>query len=225
MPYLHWDTDRGRIQSAAAIKEASTVKPSMAEIVDKAKAANEQSPQTNRYSKTGNTWDQSQLSDRPMSAVTTARKRKVLGEVFMRAAALMEAIDFHIEEKLILEYLHKKPPLHPRRTLDQSYYGTLKDTATRDRDQVVYRATTPVGHDCRENIDKDGRWRKCKQCQEDSRKVPRLIMVDQLWLWILDESMSCILPPLLLADLQQFPRLHFIGSEAPADRIRRDSDH
>jgi hypothetical protein len=209
MPYLHWDTDRGRTQSAAAIKEASTVKPSMAEIVDKAKAANEQSPQTNQDSKIRNDLDQTQLSDRPMSAATTAQKRKLLGEVFMRAAALMETIDFRIEEKLILEYLHKKPPLHPRRTLDQSYYGTLKDTATRDRDQVVYRATIPVGHDCQENIDKDDRWRKCKQCQEDSRKVPRLIMVDQLWLWILDESMSRILLPLLLPNIHGFPGLHF----------------
>jgi hypothetical protein len=222
MPYLHWETDRGRIQSAAAIKEASTVKLSMAEIVDKAKAANEQGPQTNRNSKTENCLDQSQISDRPMLPATTAQKRKVLGKVLMQAAALMDAIDFRTEEKLILEYLHKKPPLHPRRTLDQSYYGALKDTATRDRDQVVYRATTPAGHDCQENIDKDDCWRKCKQCQEDSRKIPRLIMVDQLWLWILDESMSCIL---LLANSLEFPGLPLIKNEAPTDMFRRDSHH
>jgi hypothetical protein len=211
MPYLHWETDRGRIQSAAAIKRASTAKLSMAEIVDKAKAANEASPQTDRNSKTHNNLDQSQLSDRPMNAATIDQKRKLLGEVLMQAAALMEAIDFHIEESLILEYLHMKPPLHPRRTLDQSYYGALKDTATRDRDQVVYRATMPVGHDCQENIEKDDRWRKCKQCQEDSRKVPRLIMVDQLWLWILDESMSRILHSANLI----FLRRHLVKANRP----------
>jgi hypothetical protein len=222
MPYLHWETDRGRTQTAAAIKEASTVKLSMAEIVDKAKAANEQSPQTNRNSKARNNLDKSQLSDRPMSPATAAQKRKILGEVLMHAAALMEAIDFRIEEKLIHEYLHKKPPLHPRRTLDQSYYGKLKDTATRDRDQVVYRATTPVGHDCQENIDKDDRWRKCRQCQEDSRKVPRLIMVDQLWLWVLDESMSSTQ---LSANILGFQGFHLIKGELSTDILHRDSYH
>jgi len=190
MPYLHWETDRGRVHSAAAIKEASTVKLSIAEVVNQAKAANEQISHPNRNSRTQNDLDQSQLPDRPLSAATGAQKKKILGEVFMQAAALMEAIDCRIEESLIFEYLHKKPPLHPRRTLDQSHYVGLKDTASRDRDQVVYRASIPADHDCEDNLDMSDRWRRCKQCQEDSRKVPRLIMVDQLWLWILDESKS-----------------------------------
>jgi hypothetical protein len=109
--------------------------------------------------------------------------------VLLSAAALLEAIDFRLDEKLIYEYLHQRPPLHPRRTLDQSYYRDLKNTGTRDRDQVVYRATTPGPHNCLERMDK--KEGKCKQCHEDIRKVPRLIMVDQLWMWILDESMSC----------------------------------
>ena len=222
MPYLHWETDRGRVHSAAAIKEASTVKLSIAEVVNQAKAANEQISHPNRNSRTQNDLDQSQLPDRPLSAATGAQKKKILGEVFMQAAALMEAIDFRVEEKLIHEYLHKKPPLHPRRTLDQSYYGKLKDTATRDRDQVVYRATTPVGHDCQENIDKDDLWRKCGQCQEDSRKVQRLIMVDQLWLWVLDESMSSTQ---LSANILGFQGFHLIISELSTDILHRDSYH
>lgn len=64
------------------------------------------------------------------------------------------------DEKLLRKHLLSERPVHIRRTLDQSYYWTLKDTSTRDRDQVVYRAT------------KD--------------QNPRIIMVDQLWLWILD---------------------------------------
>jgi hypothetical protein len=56
--------------------------------------------------------------------------------------------------------------------LDQSYYWTLKDTSTRDRDQVVYRATN----------------------QEDQNpRIPRVVMVDQLWMWILDGSKHYIL--------------------------------
>jgi hypothetical protein len=190
MPYLHWETDRGRVQSAAAIKEASIVKFSIAEVVNQAKAANEQSSDANRNSRTQSVTRQSRSTGRPMSSATGPQKRKLLGEVLLQAAALMEAIDCRIEESLIFEYLHKKPPLHPRRTLDQSHYVGLKDTASRDRDQVVYRATVQGDHDCEDNIDINNPWKKCKQCQEDSRKVPLLIMVDQLWLWILDESKS-----------------------------------
>jgi hypothetical protein len=35
----------------------------------------------------------------------------------------------------------------------------------------------------------------CLQCNEDIRKTPRIIMVDQLWLWILDESKHGIFTP------------------------------
>jgi hypothetical protein len=28
----------------------------------------------------------------------------------------------------------------------------------------------------------------CAQCTDNVKKVPRVVMVDQLWMWILDES-------------------------------------
>jgi hypothetical protein len=90
-------------------------------------------------------------------------------------------MDLHTEEELMMEYLHADPPLHPRRTLDQAYYGALRSTHARDRDQVVYRGTTPQPHEC-------AGMGTCPQCNEDIRKTPRIIMVDQLWIWILDES-------------------------------------
>jgi hypothetical protein len=229
MPYLHWETDRGRAQTATIIKEAGIVKLSVADVVGQAQAATEQESGTNPISRTqdkiecfakslnttrlaklfSNFWPgttvQPQQPDQRLSEVTIEHKRRAIGKVLLHAAALMEAIDIRIEKKLMFEYLHKKPPLHPRRTLDQSYYGALKDTGTRDRDQVVYRATTPTGHNCPDSIDEEDSpkeglegtdeeksTKKCKQCQKDIRKVPRLIMVDQLWLWILDESMYCI---------------------------------
>jgi hypothetical protein len=110
------------------------------------------------------------------------------------------------------------PPLHIRRTLDQSYFFTLKDTTHRDKDQVVYRQTK-----MRKEESYDGRSRKSRsrveqkqdamkdtgsgqkmhlrnRCAEtNSRReasftklvgVARVVMVDQLWLWILDESES-----------------------------------
>lgn len=76
------------------------------------------------------------------------------------------------ERKLIDDYLYSTPPLHVRRTLDQYYYPAIINTADRDRDQVVMRTTQQKGSGG--SLDVHGR---------------QMIMVDQLWLWILDHSM------------------------------------
>jgi len=120
-----------------------------------------------------------------------------LGQYLMDAGRLYEAMSTYRDEKVIEKYLYNDPPLHIRRTLDQSYYWSLKSTAGRDRDQVVYRATREnpklqhrlepgtlqwLGHT--DYTNEHG----CEQCRANSRKLPRLIMVDQLWMWILDEE-------------------------------------
>ncbi|KAK3938190.1 hypothetical protein QBC46DRAFT_441401 [Diplogelasinospora grovesii] len=65
-----------------------------------------------------------------------------LGQLLIDAALLFEAMACYRDKNLIEKYLHmESSPLHPRRTLDQAYYGTLKSTKWRDRDQVVYRGT------------------------------------------------------------------------------------
>ncbi|KAM0712140.1 hypothetical protein Q7P37_011234 [Cladosporium fusiforme] len=80
------------------------------------------------------------------------------------------------ERLLVQEYLHHKPPLHARRTLDQYYYYMLKDTRVRDADQVVTR------------------W-AIKQLGEPHHNI---LMVDQLWIWVIvgqgnqpDRVVSC----------------------------------
>jgi len=77
-------------------------------------------------------------------------------------------MDYEADERLLRDNLHSNPPLHIRRTLDQSYFLTLDDTAARDKDQVVYRET------------REGR--------SFYSMNTRVVMVDQLWLWILDDS-------------------------------------
>ncbi|KAG6363933.1 hypothetical protein INS49_009036 [Diaporthe citri] len=109
--------------------------------------------------------------------------------------------------KLLETYLMKDPPMHPRRTLDQAYYWSLNNTNHRDLDQVVYRATTVdplkfhrwnvdrsiwTGHDSEdnktakqlENIEHE----PCAECTANIQKVSRVIMVDQLWMWVLDRN-------------------------------------
>jgi hypothetical protein len=75
---------------------------------------------------------------------------------------------YNVNELVLMAYLNVKSPIHPRRTLDHSRYPTLcgDDINIRDSDQVVYRHTKGLG------------------------LKPRLMMVDQLWLWIIDESES-----------------------------------
>lgn len=171
MHYLHWETDRGRTKAASAVKEAGKAHFStLAEVVEEVTANEHPAPNPREAQNMTN---------------PTIKRRKGLAKLLFHAAKLSEAMDSYSDERVIYENLHGDPPLHPRRTLDQSYYGVLKNTQTRDRDQVVYRATTPQRHDCAR--DEDG---KCAQCQEDVKMVPRVIMVDQLWMWILDESES-----------------------------------
>ncbi|KAL2063961.1 hypothetical protein VTL71DRAFT_4455 [Oculimacula yallundae] len=118
------------------------------------------------------------LTNKGLLAPTTS-----LGRILYRAALLSEAMDNYQEQELLKTYLYHDPPFHPRRTLDQSYYWTLKTTKKRDRDQVVYRGTAPEKEFMHSGThEKSG----CRHCERDIRKVPRVIMVDQLWLWILD---------------------------------------
>ncbi|CZT00269.1 uncharacterized protein RCO7_08344 [Rhynchosporium graminicola] len=133
---------------------------------------------------------QSKFSNTKLAEVLTNKglvaPKNTLGKILYRAALLSEAMDNHQEQELLKAYLYHSPPFHPRRTLDQSYYWTLKTTKKRDRDQVVYRGTAPKRDFMHDYQHKGCKGSGCLQCRQDIRKVPRLIMVDQLWLWILD---------------------------------------
>lgn len=61
------------------------------------------------------------------------------------------------------------PPLHDRRTLDQSYFYNLRNVAHRDSDQVIGQNTL----------------RKEGNNPDQSRKM---MMVDQLWMWVVDNN-------------------------------------
>jgi hypothetical protein len=59
--------------------------------------------------------------------------------------------------------------LHIRRSLDQYHYHALKDTSSRDKDQLVSRM-----------------FDENREYHLEGRQV--LMVVDQLWLWVLKES-------------------------------------
>ncbi|KAI0126573.1 hypothetical protein BJ170DRAFT_684158 [Xylariales sp. AK1849] len=123
-------------------------------------------------------------------------KQKELGQYLLDAARLYEGISNYRDKKLLQKYLESEPPcLHPRRTLDQAYYWTLDNTRSRDRDQVVYRSTTANLESFHRYRASDCKWPKheeyhidgnCNECRANIQKVSRVVMVDQLWMWILD---------------------------------------
>lgn len=93
----------------------------------------------------------------------------------MAVARVVDQMDYCADEALLRDYVKADPPLHIRRTLDQYYFATLDDTSQRDKDQVVYRGT--------------------KAGQSLHSHGTRVVMVDQLWLWILDDSSPPYAPP------------------------------
>lgn len=103
--------------------------------------------------------------------------RARLGKYLMTLAKVAEEMDYESDERLLRDYVQAEPPLHIRRTLDQYYFATLDDTSQRDEDQVVYRGT------------KAGRSHHIRNT--------RVVMVDQLWLWVLDDSESSSIYPFL----------------------------
>jgi hypothetical protein len=193
MPYLHWETDRGRLKLEKTVRDVTAeqkgFKPlhTFTDVVEAKVKASKSRPLAIA------------ISNR-RAACRMIMPSTILGQVLFRAALLFEAIDDYFDQILVSENLYKCPPLHPRRTLDQTQYWTLRTRKKRHRDQVVYRGTAPQQefmhhHNCRRgfrcndqrhcNWDREG---PCNQCQHDICKIARVIMVDQLWLWILDGS-------------------------------------
>ncbi|RYP64457.1 hypothetical protein DL771_008745 [Monosporascus sp. 5C6A] len=123
--------------------------------------------------------------------------KSLLGQYLLDATRLYEGMANYRDKMVLRNYLTEAPPLHPRRTLDQAYYWILDSTRKRDRDQVVYRGTTAKPGDFHTYDREADEWvehkefrieGECDKCRTNIQKLSRVVMVDQLWMWILDES-------------------------------------
>ncbi|KAI1121764.1 hypothetical protein F5Y10DRAFT_271759 [Nemania abortiva] len=140
-----------------------------------------------------------------------------LGRYLMAAAQLYESMTTYRDRRLLQKYLPEDPPIHPRRTLDQAYYWTLKSTKKRDKDQVLFRGTT-VARDAFHRPDKkeykcpehaDMRGKDCEVCRNNIRMVSRVVMVDQLWMWVLDaKTLITCFPKRYGANRQDYSGVH-----------------
>jgi Mg2+ and Co2+ transporter CorA len=113
-----------------------------------------------------------------------------------------------IEKKLLRGHLwnenpHKPGELHVRRTLDQSHYFMLRDTSDRDWDQVVLREARRLKRVARRPRP---RWRRRRVAasmssdtetdddeKDESERWP-LVVVDQLWLWVIGDTVVTSFP-------------------------------
>ncbi|KUJ13404.1 uncharacterized protein LY89DRAFT_721425 [Mollisia scopiformis] len=198
LPFLHWETNSRRAKMAEVIKEVTKTlqdeedtrmgRKRTLELSDQKKPERKCLPWRKGdsheeklrkemekdddddeidVSKRNDMYEMARKYNTARHGKHTARKKRCkLGKYLLALAQVADAMDYEADERLLRENLHRNPPLHIRRTLDQSYFLTLEDTAVRDKDQVVYRET------------REGR--------SFHTRNTRVVMVDQLWLWILD---------------------------------------
>ncbi|KAJ5543561.1 hypothetical protein N7535_005985 [Penicillium sp. DV-2018c] len=97
-----------------------------------------------------------------------------------------------LEAQLIWTYLGSEPPVHFRRTLDQYGYPNLRSTVARDDDQMLWKRTrrpARIDEQLKEYLD---------STLDDPVDLDNLdagefmdgnvLMVDQLWVWIVDQK-------------------------------------
>lgn len=120
-----------------------------------------------------------------------------------------------LECQVIWEHLGQDPPLNCRRTLDQFGYPSLRDTRSRDDDQMLYKLTKERQCDTDptqefktqtsttgSSVEKNSiswrdrlNWRDRAQPEATSEDVlnGNVLMVDQLWLWVINSRKLDIL--------------------------------
>jgi hypothetical protein len=105
----------------------------------------------------------------------TTRRRQEMQEAIKRAETMRLPLcrlgkAQTYDEMLIRAHLNTSTvSLHVRRTLDQSFYHNI-DTSSRDTDQVVYRY-------------------QMRTKGEGEAIDPKVVMVDQLWMWVLGRDL------------------------------------
>ncbi|KAM3510333.1 hypothetical protein MY11210_005951 [Beauveria gryllotalpidicola] len=129
-----------------------------------------------------------------------------------------------LELQVIWDYLGNDPPINCRRTLDQFGYPSLRDTRSRDDDQMLYKLTkerfglnglqqqqlesqgssTRVGSNRSGNESGNTGWKERltrlrgqnqDQVGEEDVLNGNVLMVDQLWLWVIDTQTVVTLFP------------------------------
>ncbi|KAM3064672.1 hypothetical protein ACMFMF_011848 [Clarireedia jacksonii] len=176
MPYLHWESHKRRRKMSEEIQKITRkhLETQVHVTEDMKREFIKMSDQIRIQHARAMTF---QNPDQPKSKGKEDEKEKKkpakpltpgpLGWYLLNIAKLYDAMDVEPDVRMLRDHLFQDLPLHTRRTLDQSYYWKLPNTDGRDQDQVVYRGTKEGKHISR---------------------TTRVVMVDQLWMYILDDN-------------------------------------
>ena len=103
-----------------------------------------------------------------------------------------------LEHKIIWQFLNLgSSSVHARRTLDQYGYPALRDIEARDNDQVLYKKTRPAKtqplstsnpSSMQAHREKRRKRHERKQVKTLDSGTACVLMVDQLWCWVLAED-------------------------------------
>jgi hypothetical protein len=194
MPYIHWESFSSQVEIGEILDRIKT-------DISRTKIWRSNAGQANENYSRQNSGDVNEPSPPPGDddGVPGTRDTK--------------STDYDAE--LLKTYLYKRWPVHMRRTLDQYYYSYLADTKTRDGDQVAMRArgrklqeeakfsaqyvTTEIEKDAKKKkknselqIEKKGKngLRRTKDPGPKPDGNSPVVMIDQLWLWVLSPSSS-----------------------------------
>ncbi|KAK4185723.1 magnesium transport protein cora [Podospora australis] len=196
-PYLHWETEVGWTRQNKSIEKsmrhAVLQQASAMDELDRVEDNFHHELQTHNVNNTSLSSVAKEAivsSTNHMRSMTTRAntRRGVVGRILFCAARIAKLMVSFEDDELVGKYLYANPPLHPRRTLHQSlnqYSTFLRDTERLDQEQIVYKATAGLKDPTRQKCSK---YCQCSDCSTARATVPRLLMVDQLWVFVLDEN-------------------------------------
>ncbi|KAH6955850.1 hypothetical protein BKA56DRAFT_231914 [Ilyonectria sp. MPI-CAGE-AT-0026] len=183
VPYLHYEKHRDFQAMADTVAEAIDAWPDMSDGTTGMIRDGEGSVKSKKKRPSKHTEKPASARYKPGPPGTQQKKKRTKDNKNGRPTSDNASIDTSykgippgiLHKMLIQGYLKsgaggEVPPLQIRRTLDHYFYSHLDNTSKRDSDQVVQRYTSKI-------MDME----------------PKMFMVDQLWLWILDNDtvISC----------------------------------
>jgi hypothetical protein len=174
MPYLHWELDRKQ-QKMATLAKDLTHEFRKRDYWSHVREKKQIRDFLGQFQTKLKLLDMHEAHDSTDLVVDRPKKPVIpdnpCGRYLLQAARVFEGMDLEPDMLLMRHHLHPnlywRLPFHPRRTLDQSDYPRLEQMEMGNVDQVVYRGTTAYS---------------------GLHRHSRVIMVDQLWLYILDDS-------------------------------------
>ncbi|KAI0186128.1 hypothetical protein EV127DRAFT_439789 [Xylaria flabelliformis] len=210
MPYLHWETSKKHHQFAAEIDHimeermlrSNSLELEVVRSANSQKEPNRKSVRWSDWVTQGNDWANKQIpilqtkegnyTAKPISVGSLAegsnlvsignqviekgrvQVRNPLGRYLLFASRLYESMENYRDKMLLRKHLLQELPIHPRRTLDQA--SPLVFDLNRQRDET-------------QGLQLEHESSETHPTKQSIQKAPFVVVVDQLWMWILDENM------------------------------------